>query len=80
MCDFLTKEEIKACAETGSTLQWLEEAAFHGRVFDLRGPSRFIRALQASYTVMRGADDNVTFSASINVKTAKLKKHEPEKP
>ncbi|MFV1965577.1 MAG: hypothetical protein ACC628_09160 [Pirellulaceae bacterium] len=78
--DFLTKDEIKACAQTGSTLQWLEEGAFYDRVFYLRGPSRLIRALRPPYTVMRGADDKVTFSASINTETAKLKKHEPEEP
>ncbi|MCA9124229.1 MAG: hypothetical protein KDB11_28830 [Planctomycetales bacterium] len=77
---FLTKDEVKACAQTGSTLQWFDEGAFYNRVFYLRGPSRLIRALSPPYTVMRGADDKVTFSAAIDTENAKLKKHEPEEP
>ena len=78
--EFLTADEIKACAKTGSTLQWLEERVFYDRVFYLRGPSRVIRALSPPYTVMRGADEKVAFSAAIDSADATLKKHEPEEP
>ena len=72
--DFLTPNEIKACAATGSTLQWFEEGAFIDRRFHFRGPSRLIRALQPPYTVMRSVNHNVTFSGSINLDTVKLNK------
>jgi hypothetical protein len=49
-------------------------------VFSLRGPSRRIRAVLPPYTVMRGADDKVEFSASINAEAAKLVKREREEP
>lgn len=75
--DFLTEDEINACAKTGSTLQWLEEGAFDDRVLYFRGPSRRVRALSPPYTVMRGADEAVAFSATINSENAMLKKDEP---
>lgn len=78
--DVLTENEIRACAQTGSTLQWLEEGAFFNRVFYLRGPSRLIRALSPPYTVMRGADEKVTFTALIDAENAKLTKEQPEEP
>lgn len=77
---FLSKDEIQACAQTGSTLQWLEEGTFYDREFYLRGPSRLIRALSPPYTVMRGADEKVAFSATIDAENVKLKKDEPEDP
>jgi hypothetical protein len=80
VADFLTEAEITACAKTGSTLQWLDEAEFDNRVFYWSGPSRFIRALRGSFTVMRGADPKVEFSGTIDVETAKIKKDEPEEP
>lgn len=75
LADFLTKDEIKSCAKTGSTLQWLEEGAFDDRTFSFYGPSRRIRALSPPLTVMRGANFKVTFSGSINAVNAELKKH-----
>lgn len=78
--DFLAEHEIDACAKTGSTLQWLEEGAFDDRVFFFRGPSRRVRALSPPYTVLRGADEAVAFSAAINSENAMLKKDEPEEP
>jgi len=77
---FLTNNEIKACAQTGSTLQWLEEGAFYDRVFYMRGPSRLFRALGRPHTVMQGADERITFSATINTTNAKLTKHKLEEP
>jgi hypothetical protein len=76
--EFLTKEEISACAQTGSTLQWLEEASFGGRSPYFRGPSRVIRAMQASYTVMRGADEKISFSGILELKERQITKDEPE--
>jgi hypothetical protein len=78
--DFLSPAEIKACAETGSTLQWLEEGAFYERQFYFRGPSRTVRAVSPPYTVMRGVDEKVTFSGTINAKDATLSKDEDERP
>lgn len=69
---FLSRREIKACARTGSTLQWFEEGAFHDRVFHFRGPSSVIRALGPSYTVMRGVSRTVSFSGSLDAATGKL--------
>jgi hypothetical protein len=66
---FLTKEEIAACAETGSTTQWFEEGSFYDRVFVFKGPSRRIRCLKSPYTVMRGSDEKVTFAASLDLKS-----------
>jgi hypothetical protein len=78
LADFLTKKEIEGCAETGSTLQWLDEASFGGRDLYFRGPSRVIRAMQGSYTVMRGADEKIAFSGVLDVVERKLTKDEPE--
>ena len=78
--EFLSKEEIEACAQTGATLQWLEEGAFSDRVFHFRGPSRQIRGLTPPYTVMRLPDEKVIFSASIHTATAELVKHNPQEP
>jgi hypothetical protein len=78
LSDFLTKKEIKACAQTGSTLQWLDEASFSDRTLTFRGPSHVIRALQASYTVMRGANPRVSFSGTLDATTGDLHKDEPE--
>jgi hypothetical protein len=69
---FLGRREIKACARTGSTLQWFEEGAFHDRVFHFRGPSSVIRALGPSYTAMRGVSRTVSFSGSLDAATGKL--------
>lgn len=76
--DFLTKQEIAGCAQTGSTLQWLDEASFGGRNLYFRGPSRVIRAMHVSYTVMRGVDEKIAFSGVLDVKERKLTKDEPE--
>jgi len=78
LADFLTKQEIAGCAETGSTLQWLDEASFGGRHLYFRGPSRVIRAMQGSYTVMRGADEKIAYSGVLDVVEQKLTKDEPE--
>lgn len=72
--DFLTRGEVQGCAQTGSTLQWLEEGRFQGRTFSLRGPSQSIRAVSAPLTVMRGVNGTVRFSASIDCEKAKLRK------
>lgn len=70
--EFLTPAEIKACAQTGATLQWFEEGGFSEGGFYFRGPSHMIRALQAPYTVIRGYDDKVSFSGHIELKTQTL--------
>jgi hypothetical protein len=75
-----TPDEISVCAQTGSTLQWLEEGACYDRMFYLRGPSRLIRALRPPYTVTRYPDEKVAFSATIDIENAVLEKHEPEEP
>lgn len=72
--DFLTKKEIRSCAETGSTLQWFDEGGFSKRTFHFRGPAQKVRALQAPFTVMRGANDKVQYSGSIDAATSKLVK------
>jgi hypothetical protein len=77
--DFLSKAEIDACAQTGSTLQWFEEGAFSGRRFYFSGPSRLVRALQ-SYTVMRAADAKVSFSGELDVTAVELSKDEQAEP
>jgi len=70
---FLSRREIKACARTGSTLQWLEEGAFSNDTFRFRGPSTVIRALGGtSYTVMSGAKPSVSFSGSLDAATGEL--------
>lgn len=76
--DFLTESEIEACAMTGSTLQWFEEGQFHDDVFFFHGPSQSIRALRSPFTIMRGINPGISFSASINTKTSELIKHELE--
>ncbi len=75
---FLSPAEIKACAKTGSTLQWLEEGAFSKSTFNFRGPSQWIRALQPPYTVMRAYDEKVFFSGRINLETMELTMDKPE--
>jgi len=72
--DFLRSSERSASAKTGSTLQWFEEGVLADRMFYFKGPARQIRGLSAPYTVMRGADDSVYYSASIDLKTNELKK------
>lgn len=72
--DFLTAKEIKACAKTGSTLQWFDEGTFANRTFHFRGPSRRIRGLQPSYTVMRGADSKISFFGTVDAKSGTLSK------
>lgn len=71
---FLTQNEIDACARTGSTLQWLDEGSFAGRKFYFSGPSHLIRAIRGSFSVMRGADEKVRFAASIDAATGELTK------
>jgi hypothetical protein len=78
LTDFLTDAEIEGCAQTGATLQWLEEGAFYDRCFWFKGPSRQIRALQGSYAVMRGDDAKVEFSASIDISNLTLTKSKPD--
>jgi hypothetical protein len=79
LSDFLTKEEIDGCTKTGSTLQWLEEATFGGRELYFHGPSSVIRAMQGSYTVMRGATEGISFSGVLDAAEKKLTKDEPDK-
>jgi hypothetical protein len=78
LTDFLTDAEIEGCAQTGATLQWLEEGAFYDRVFWCKGPSRQIRALLGSYAVMRGEDAKVQFSAAIEISNLTLTKDKPD--
>jgi hypothetical protein len=73
---FLTKKEIKGCAKTGSTLQWLDAAGFDERTFWFSGPSPAIRGLQPSYTIMRGRNPKVSFSGEIDAEEAELTRHE----
>jgi hypothetical protein len=78
--DFLSKEEIDGCAQTGSTLQWFESGGFVAnpalgyRAFHLAGPAKTIKALHPPLTVMRGADPNVSFEATIDMTTTKITK------
>jgi hypothetical protein len=76
----MTKAEAKACALTGSTIQWFDEGSFGDRTFYFSGPSHMIRGLRPSYTVMRGADEKVFFSGSINAETGQLTKDKAETP
>jgi hypothetical protein len=69
---FLSKSEIRGCAETGSTLQWFDDGKFVGREFHFRGPSHIIRALQPSFTIMRPANRNVSFSGTLNAKAREI--------
>ena len=73
LSDFLTIEEIAACAETGSTIQWFDDGRFSRDAFHFEGPSRSIKGLEAPFTIMKSADDSVFFSGSINLKTQELK-------
>ena len=73
--EILSKDEIQSCAKTGATLQWIDEGSFHDRTFYCHGPSRLIRALKPPYTVLRGANVKVTFSATLNAENARLTKH-----
>lgn len=77
LADFLSKREIRSCAATGSTLQWFNEGLFYDRKFYVYGPSQWVRALPASFTLMRGVDPQVTFSATIDAATAELTKRTP---
>jgi hypothetical protein len=74
LTEFLTEAEIVACAETGATTQWLEEAEIRDRRFFMKGPSQVIRAVRPPYTIMRGVDSKTTFTASINLETCELTK------
>jgi len=78
--ELLIPSEIEACAQTGATLQWLEEGAFFERSFYFKGPSLRIRALQPPFTVMRGANAKVSFSGTVDAKTGKLQMDKPEEP
>lgn len=71
--ELLTPAEIEACAQTGSTLQWVDEGAFQGRSFYFTGPSHRIRALQPPFTIMRGTDSKVRFSGSLNAENGTLR-------
>jgi hypothetical protein len=75
---FLSPAEIKACAKTGSTLQWLEEGAFSNGTFNLRGPSQWIDAIQPPYTAMRPYDEKVSFAGRLNLETMELTMDKPE--
>lgn len=70
--DFLTDAEIKACAQTGSTLQWFDDGGFSGGEFQLKGPSKVIRGLSTPFTVMRGYNPRIRFAATIDIKTGEL--------
>jgi hypothetical protein len=67
VADFLNKAEIDACAETGSTLQWFESGAIAQGRFYFSGPSTTIKALQPSYTVMRGVELGMSFSFRLDL-------------
>lgn len=69
LSDFLSNSQIAACAETGSTVQWFDEGAFHDREFSCIGPSRRVRAVQPPFTIMRGVNGEVSFTISIDVVT-----------
>lgn len=75
---FLTAKQQRGCALTGSTLQWLEEAGFVEGRFHFRGPSHVVRALAPPFTLMRGADPDLSFSGAIDIKKSKLEMHETE--
>ena len=76
--EILSKAEIEACGQTGSTIQWFEEGSVspHGESFYFRGPSTRLRALGPSYTIMRGADEKVGFSRQLDLKASALTKVE----
>ncbi len=77
LANFLKRVDIRACAQTGSTLQWLDEGAFSGRVFYLRGPAQRVRGLRPPYTIMRGANLKVKFAAVIDAEKATIRKTRP---
>jgi hypothetical protein len=78
--EMLTPGEIEACAQTGSTLQWLDEGAFFGRRFYFKGPSHRIRALQPPFTVMRSADPKASFSGTVDADKGELRMNKPKEP
>jgi hypothetical protein len=78
--EFLTASQIEACAKTGATLQWLDEGAFLEQNFYFKGPSHRIRALNPSFTIMRGVDAKVTFSGLLDAENATIHLDEAKEP
>ncbi|MBL9202161.1 MAG: hypothetical protein JNL39_16745 [Opitutaceae bacterium] len=74
--DLLTATEIEGCARTGATLQWLDQASIRDGLLYLHGPARGVRGWGSSFTVMKGRDENVTFSLKIDLAEMKLKRSE----
>lgn len=72
LSDFMSREQIAACARTGATTQWVDEAAFYDREFVFRGPSRRVRRVSSSYTIMHSGDPDSVFAFAINCESSKL--------
>lgn len=73
--DFLSKSEVKACAETATSVQWFDDGEFVARKFYFHGPSSTIRGMPASFTVRRGANLRISFSGVIDAETGELTKN-----
>jgi hypothetical protein len=77
LSDFLTKREIKASAQTGSTLQWFETGRFENDRFLFSGPSSTIKALVPPFTVMRPAKRSVSFTEVLDFKSGEITPYNP---
>lgn len=75
--DFLTKREIKASAQTGSTLQWFETGKFEENKFIFSGPSSTIKALVPPFTVMRPAKRSISFTEVLDFKSGEITPYNP---
>lgn len=64
--ELCTQGQIRGCAATGSTIQWLDEGAFVGRQFHYRGPSQSIRGLVPPFTVVREAKRRIRFAGFVD--------------
>jgi hypothetical protein len=77
LSDLLNEEQINACAETGSTIQWLDGAEFSKEGLSIYGPAKYIRGFGPPDPIdFRGHEARVvssrSFRKTINLKTLEI--------
>lgn len=74
LSDLLSQDEIEACCETGSTIQWLEGLYFTKNGFALYGPASQLKGSFVAMTARRAAKENFSFSRKINLQKMEIEK------
>lgn len=76
LSDVLSEDEIDCCAETGSTIQWLDGVEFNKWGLSIYGPAKYIRGFGPPYPIdFHGHEaEIISFRKTINLKTLELEK------